>query len=540
MNKSLNRKVRSQRGAMAVVASIVSFFVLLPLGLLAFEVSRLFLAQTQLRNAVDAAALAAVSAMNDADVNAPSQSQAQVDARIKGLALKLFRRNVVVSNLLQDAVQSTSVDTDNPEEGKATFDLLVDSANSQVIAKAAFGLKPAFSNFLGLKTSTIRANSKGGFKGLTGDVVVAIDISDSMTLGTGLNGPGSFIVNRVYKRKVESGYKLSYKVAKAGSSRTSPALGTFGGAALRAIPNPSLVDFKNNSVLSFLDSAPFDVKLAALFEAKRGNLNSEKLYFKKHVDESVLGDPNSVYSKMILDKVKAGVDFRAGYQEAALPFVHPLADAKQDASKFISQLTSRNPEVHVGLVGFAPYAGGNPKRGKYVDGQDKFDTFSQSASKQSIPVVRLDKDQNKSKAAVDAIATATTFEGTNTTDALRVAKNMLTGPAHRAGVPQTIILLTDGIPTSGGYKKLAKQCGEAGINIQIIGFFHTAYAAKGGPRVCRKIVQAAGGSSQFYPAAYQPEEGAKNKFKGYYPGSELDDLKLAFKLIERGEAALIN
>ncbi len=524
---------------MAVVASIVSFFVLLPLGLLAFEVSRLFLAQAQLRNAVDAAALAGVSAMNDADINAATQSQAQIDARVKAIALKLFRRNVVVSNLLQSAVQSSSVDTDNLEEGKASFDLVIDSANNQVTAKAAFGLKPAFSNFLGLNTATIRANSKGGFKGLSGDVAVVVDISDSMTLGTGVNGQGSYIVNRSYKKKVESGYKLTYKVAKAGTSKTPPALGTDGNH-LHAIPNPSLVDFKNNSILSFLESAPFDVKLAALFEAKRGTLNSEKQYFKKHVDEGVLGDPNSVYSKMILDKVKAGVDFRAGFQEAALPFVHPLADAKQDASKFITELTAKNPEVHVGLIGFAPYAGGNPKRGKYVDGQDKFDNYTESATKQSVPVVRLDKAQNKSKEALDAIATATTFEGTNTTDALRVAKNMLTGSEHRAGVPQTIVLLTDGIPTSGGYKKLAKECGEAGINIQIIGFFHTGYAAKGGPRVCRKIVKAAGGSSQFYPAAYEPEEGAKNKFKGYYPGSELDDLKLAFKLIQRGEAALIN
>lgn len=524
---------------MAVVASIVSFFVLLPLGLLAFEVSRLFLAQAQLRNAVDAAALAAVSAMNDADINAASQTQAQIDARVKNIALKLFRRNVVVSNLLQQAVQSSSVDTDNPEEGKASFDLVIDPSTSHVTAKAAFGLKPAFSKFLGLNTATIRANSKGGFKGLTGDVVVVVDISDSMTLGTGVNGQGSYIVNRSYKKKVESGYKLTYPVAKAGTSKTPPALGTDGNH-LHAIPNPNLVDFKNNPILSFLEPAPFDVKLAALFEAKRGTLNSEKQYFKKHVDEGILGDTNSVYSKMILDRVKSGVDFRAGFQEAALPFVHPLADAKQDASKFITELTTKNPEVHVGLIGFAPYAGGSPKRGKYVDGQDRFDSYTESATKQSVPVVRLDKSQNKSNEALDAIATATTFEGTNTTDALRVAKNMLTGSEHRAGVPQTIVLLTDGIPTSGGYKKLAKECGEAGISIQIIGFFHTGYAAKGGPRVCRKIVKAAGGSSQFYPAAYQPEEGAKNKFKGYYPGSELDDLKLAFKLIQRGQAALVN
>ena len=539
MNKSLSRKIRSQRGAMAVVASIVSFFVLLPLGLLSFEVSRLFLAQTQLRNAVDAAALAAVSAMNDADINASGQSQAQIDARVKNVALKLFRRNVVVSQILQDAIQSPTVDLDNPAEGKAAFDLVIDSANGKVTAKAAFGLKPAFSNFLGLSTATIRANSKGGFKGLTGDVVVVVDISDSMTLGTGVNGPGSYIVNRHYRKNVESGYKLTYPVAKAGTSKTPPALGTDGNH-LRAIPNPGLVDFKNNSTLAFLDAAPFDVKLAALFESKRGTLNSEAQYFKKHVDQGVLGDPNSVYSKMILDKIKAGVDFRAGFQEAALSFVHPLADAKQDASAFVSELTAKNPEVHVGLIGFAPYAGGNPKRGKYIDGQDKFDSFSESASKQAIPVVNLNQAQNKAKEAISAIATATTFEGTNTTDALRVAKNMLTGSEHRVGVPQTIVLLTDGIPTSGGYKKLAKECGEAGINIQIIGFFHTGYAAKGGPRVCRKIAQAAGGNSQFYPASFQPEEGAKNKFKGYYPGSELDDLELSFKLIQRGEAALIN
>lgn len=533
-----NRKTRNQIGAMAVTVSIVSFMVLLPLGLLAFEVSRLFLAQAQLRNAVDAAALGAVSAMTSSDIAGAGQTDAQIESNIKALALKYFQKNVVISNLLASAVHSSTVDTDNPEEGKATFDLAVDQTNGKVIAKAAFGLKPAFSEFLGLGTSTIRANATGAFKGLTGDVVVLVDISDSMTLGTGLNGPGTFIIGRKFDKNAETGYKLSYPIRRE-TSRTPPALGCVGNY-LRAIPNPELVDFAKIPAWSFLQNAPKEVKIAALFEAKRGNLNSQEAFIKGKVNQGPLGDLNTQWGQQIKAQMAAGVDFKAAYQEAALPFVHPLADAKKDAANFVSKLTAGNPDVHVGLVGFAPYAGGNKKRGNYAEGQDKFDSYAQSVKKQSIPVVRLDQASSKSTDALKAIETCTTFEGTNTTDGLRVAKDMLTGNGARAGVPKTIILLTDGVPTSGGYKRAAKECGEAGIKILAIGFFHTGYAAKAGPRATRKIVAACGNGSKYFSANFQQEEGSKKKNKGFYPGSELDDLKVAFDLIARGEPALVN
>ena len=540
----LSRKIRRQTGAMVAVVSIVSFMVLLPLGLLGFEVSRLFLAQTQLRNAVDAAALAAVTALRSPDFVYPGQTQAEIDASIKGQGLLFFRRNEVISTELSAAKLSSTVATDNPKEGNSTFNVIVDSVSGKVTAQAAFGLKPAFAEALGLGTVTIRANSVGGFKGIHGDVVLVVDISDSMVLGTGINGPAPVVVNRKFDKNAESGYKLTYVQKK--FSRTSPAMGTFGGAATHVIPNPDNVEWDKIEDLKFLKDASRDYKLAVLFEARQGTLDDLALYSKKKVAQGILGDTTLPVTAE-LNKRIAKVNFKAAYQEAALPFVHPLADAKANAAAFVTKLTAANPDVHVGIVGFAPYAGGNPNKkfkGEkiYTEGKDKFDSYAQSVKQQTIPLVRLDKASSKSTDALKAIETATTFNGTNTTDGLRVAREMLIGPGHRNGVNQTIILLTDGIPTVGGYKQVARQCGASGLNIQCIGFFHTGYA-KRGIKSCNKIAKSCGNGSAVFEATFEPLPGStkkKDKNKGSYSANAINELSIAFNLIARGEPALVN
>lgn len=534
MNKK--GKIRNQNGSIVSGVAVAAFMILLPLGLFSFEIARLFLAQLQLRNAVDAAALGAVTGMIDPDINAPQKSQAEINNSIKQLALVYFKRNLIVSNALNSAILSPTVGTDNPSAGRSSFNLTIDNTNGKVRAEGAFGLRPAFSGFLGLGTVTIRANSIGGFKGAEGDIVIACDISDSMTLGTGLNGPGTTVIARQYRKNPPAGtYKLSYKTVKAGTSKTPPSLRTLGNH-LRVIPNPDLADFSKSPLFSGFKNAPYDVKVAALIESKRGNLNSQAAYDKAKVADSVLGDPNLPWK----GQIKIGEDYRGAYQEAALPFVHPLADAKKDVIDFANFVTTKNPDVHVALVGFAPYAGGAPNKKQYSDNADLYNTYGQSATKDAeVPVVRLSQSQNKAKELVDAMNPCVTFSGTNTTSALKVAHSMLIGPGHRKGKQQTIVLLTDGIPTVGGYIQESKKIGADGIRILAIGFFHTNYAKNRGPKVCTKIVRAAQNGSRYFPADGVFDKDGKGN-KGYYTGSELEALKKAFELAAKGEPALLN
>ena len=535
MNKTKGKN-RKQSGSIVSGVAVAAFMVLLPLGLFSFEIARLFLAQIQLRNAVDAAALGAVTGLLDPDINAPQRTQAEINQSIKELALAYFKRNLIVSNPLTAAILSPTVSTDNPLAGKSSFNLNIDNANGKVRAEGAFGLQPAFSNFLGLGTVTIRANSIGGFKGLEGDIVIAVDISNSMTLGTGLNGPGSYVIARQYRKNPAAGtYKLSYKTVKSGTSKTPPSLRTLGNH-LRVIPDPNKVDFTKSPLWSGLKDAPNDVKIAALIESKRGNLNNQASYDKAKVADSVLGDPNLPWK----NQIKIGEDYRGAYQEASLPFVHPLADAKKDVIDFVNYVTSKNSDVHVGLVGFAPYAGGAPNKKQYREGEDFFNSYSTSATKEAdIPVIRLTQGANKAKETIDAMNPCVTFEGTNTTSALKVAHAMLMGSGHRKGKPQTIILLTDGVPTVGGYIKESKKIGEDGIRVLAIGFFHTNYAKKRGPRVCTKIVRAVQNGSRYFPADGEFDKDGKGN-KGYYTGAELDALKSALALAAKGEPALLN
>src|SRR6185295_17641382 len=82
-----------------------------------------------------------------------------------------------------------------------------------------------------------------------------------------------------------------------------------------------------------------------------------------------------------------------------------------------------------------------------------------------IPYVRFTKDR---QLIIDSANICTTFEGTNTTDALTVGHALLTeNQRHLKGRPQAMFLLTDGIPTVGGYIKAAKEFGKDGIPIKV-------------------------------------------------------------------------
>ncbi|MBX9721398.1 MAG: pilus assembly protein, partial [Candidatus Obscuribacterales bacterium] len=384
MNKIGKRKrSRNNRGATVVLVAICAFFVLLPLGLFSFEIARLYLAQNQLQNAVDAAALSAITGISD---NLD-------DAAVSDLSLNLFRRNQITSAPLKTAALSATVDTDNPKAFDSTYNLAIDHKKGQARATGAFGYLPAFAKGLGLGPVTIRANALAGTKPVQGDIVIAVDISDSIKGGCGINNQRSngassksWIVSQHKNLKGTVPLYTYTSVTKSGGKgnppkviainpvhSNSPAGLHVGGNFLHAIPDPAQIDWANNSnqVYKAFANKTLEEKVALLAESKNGDLDKlgdKKFYDPKAAKPKVPHNLDKTALAPYLPEIGDGSIpagspgshvYRGAYEEVALPFVHPLADEKADVESLINQIIDNNPNANIALVGFAPRAGGH-------------------------------------------------------------------------------------------------------------------------------------------------------------------------------------
>lgn len=481
--RNFKRNSRRTAGTTMIVLLIGANMILLPLGLFAFEISRLQMATKQLKAATDAAALGAASFLANS-----SGSSASNMTKAKEIALGFFKKNMVMSTFLDHSEFSPSVDTDSPDVGTGTFDLLVDDTTGRVTAKAAFGLEPAFGKYLGIGTAPIHTHSLAGYEGLEGDIAMVVDISDSMTGTT-----HSVVAKRSYDAGAS---KVTYTVVR--DSSACPTLGRLGSDP--AIPDPDKAKWGESPLFAPVAGMPYDVKVAALVEAKRGNLESDAVFSSSHAN---LGAANG--------KITPQAGFKAAYQKLAMKEVQPLADEKQALGDFMAQLNGSD-EAHLALVTFG---------GRASDGADMKDDFS-TYSGHHYPHVNLDKGISKRQLVIDSLAPCLTFNGTDTKEGMTRAIDMLEGPAHRPECQKTIILLTDGVPTTGSPKGKAKEAGEKGIRLFAIGFFQTAAAKRSGPGTLNAMVAACGNGSKMYLAP------------------DLPSLQDVLKQISHGTLALIN
>jgi Flp pilus assembly protein TadG len=647
--KIVSRKRRRSDGATIVLVAIVAFFIMLPLGLLAFEVSRLYLAQNQLQNAVDSAALSAIVGMQDPDlINYESKQLNLANVTdiqaIKHYSFRQFTRNSITSiSLASNSNDTGSVDA-NQASGQATYDLTLDKNTDQVTARAAFGLQPAFGGwqFLNLGTVTIRAKSVAGHKTRgPKEVVICVDISDSIKGGCGINRQSTdgatskslravlhsnlagtvpkYSFTRVTrKNKIKGAPPVTIAVPDRYSN--APTSLHVGGNFIGHIAEPDLVfgtktkadpttpaHFPANPVVDpehpvptlykkFLDKMPAsftqadkrEALVALLSASKRGWLNNAASY-----NDIKAGNPNKAKDTILGTKdffgypavpakgkqparaaipgalngdasTALGNDYRAAFQEAALQFVHPLEDEKRDARKLIRVLKKLNPKVKIALVGFAPQAGGHTKKGKppgpetgnfgsnYTYGNS---CLTKSAAKKlgvkpfSVPYIPL-SDSDDVEASLDVCTTAA---GTNTADALNVAHAVLTEADHNldpANGPQMVILLSDGIPTSGGYIRAANKLGKEGIPVCTVGYVHIGYSAGGGPRILNKIASHGGLGGHYIEAAFKSDvyhHNGKGSYTGYYikgtPGPDFDQSNESDKRLSKifdGPPVLVN
>lgn len=271
---------------------------------------------------------------------------------------------------------------------------------------------------------------------------------------------------------------ISYEILE--SSKKAPSFGFEEDA--QVYPLPELAPFALGDHLNVLAAAPDSVKLAGLVEAKLGNLENQAVFEASGAAFGPLGK-----------YLQPGPGYKSDYQKIALTQVQPIYDEKVAVKQFINRLAGEN-NAHLGLVSFSERASG-PVNYK--------DSFS-SSSAFGYPHVELNASTDNKQLVMDTIDPAILFLGTNTSAGIEGGVKMLDGPQHRKSVPKTIILLTDGLPTTGSPKAAATLAGKSGIRIMAVGFFHTPEASRSGPSTLKTIVSACGNGSKMYIAPDLP------------------------------------
>lgn len=503
MKMSMSDKSRSRAGFI-IVAACLGFLFLLPLGLFAFELSRIQLCQHQLRAVTDAAALAAADYLaQSSSAECPDQEALQ---RAKEHGLLYMRRNIAASYVLSTALISESVDSDTLKTGASAFDLVYLPDKRILRAKAALGVEPIFARYLGLSAVTVRAQSSAEIAGLSGDVVIAFDLSRSMGFAS-----KSVWIKRTWDPAEQ---KIKYEIRKRLNTATASkeTLPAFPNARLDVVPDPDFVDFSRADKMKVLDGLSPEAKLSALVEAKSGNLENLTVFESSKASFSEA-------AKFL----KPEKGFQDEYQRLALSATLPLADAKSALKEFINEITERRG-AHIGMVTFAS----SLSRKEQSQTGDVYDSYA-TRNDFHLPNIELSSNLSKANEAILAIGPSPCFSETNTGGALKEATAMLTGAGHRQSVPKSIVLLTDGRPNPPGGDyftgldeavQAAKQAGTAGIKIYAVGFFHSSYSddeLKNGPKALSAIVEAAGNGSRSYVAPDLP--GLKNVLDSVAAGS---------------------
>lgn len=490
---------RNRGQAIIALVFAIAIFLILPVGLLGFEISRSHLARLQLSSATDAAALAAVASLagqDDTDtMNAHNQAVR--------CAINMFRQNLVMGHVMSDA-QQTSGDVSNPAAEKSYVMVeFIDPTTQQVVqlgdpkgkcvrVTSTFGLEPAFGNFLGIGAVPIHAISTGGVPDL--DIVVCFDVSGSIDdqtpitfvrrqwqgdaatgkivyivpptragapAGASASGPIYDIigppatgtrVNAVYPHYLssssQSGVRWPLSFSEQGGSSQGLRGRTDAGAPPGNIPpNPSgtgnnftytdvVVNLDGNKVFGGHTEDGYGFPdLATLVEAARGNLENATVFQSSKANTSVPVQPRAGY--------------QSAYRSLAKKKLQPINAAKDATIEFF-QIMNTNTRCHFGFVAFSDNAGqtaGGTQFGYNVD-----QSYPQAGTGQfPLPNVPLNPSVNQTNFAeiTERIPNLVATTSTNIGDAVHKAVQQLKSNG-RPTANKAIVLFTDGEPTAGG------------------------------------------------------------------------------------------
>ena len=517
---------RNQSGVSLTMLIVGLAFVIMPIiGLFAFEIGRLQIAQQELQHVTDAAALAAVATLTCEENTDPQLAhQDAVDT-----AVNLFKRNSIIGTELTNSTISGTMNT-SPQPGEATlyFEFIdpvthnvvgMDDPNGKVVKLyAAFGATPAFGAFLGLSNFGLKTIAFGAVPTL--DLVLCFDTSGSIddqtpvtfikrswdsTLGkivydvpTGANGvargkqydimkpgPNGTSLNGVYPHIASDAY---YNAQMWFSEYLAqyyavPGLRSLGGAAAEAGSPPGnyppgtaptypgwavftdiVVNLDGNNTFAGFNGNGYNFPdVATMVEAARGNLENVTVFNNSKANTSVSVSPSPGYQQAYFNLAKSKLQ--------------PLQDAKSAAQLFIDILNT-DTDAHFGFVAFDHQIGtdANSVEPRYT--VDDAAAYGLSTGF-PLPVIVLDPSAGaRHYSETDAaIVSCVPLGGTNIGAAVSKAVDELTTHG-RLGSKKAIVLFTDGQPTYGGpldgdpwgnARKAAVKAKNAGVSIYTIG-----------------------------------------------------------------------
>lgn len=493
---------RGAGGMMMVAIAFLALNVLALTGLFAFEVGRANLAQQQLQNVVDAAALAAVATLASTDNTDPRTAHNNAIQT----ALNLFKQNIVMGAQLS---RTTVVGTpyNNPPAGNATlyFEFLhpitravepITSPNGKIVrVYGDLGVMPAFARFVGQGQFAVHSVSHGAVPKL--DLVICFDISGSMddqtpvTIrkrrwvppprsqidyqvptgamygtngkifdimqpgpnGTSLNATPPHILslaNRLGGLFFSEVLAARYRIQGLRSGSIYPEAGLPPGNCPpgtafawdnQPVFTDMVVNLDNRTTFSGITVNGYSFPdIATLIEASRGNLESVSVFNSSKANTSV-----------IRTSPRAG--YKAAYFEAAKQLLQPLNDAKVACQNFIIMMNT-NTDAHFGLVAFDQGIGSSPldtEARRDID-DNQFDPRYPYGNLVNYPrpLVPLDPRSGVSGYADvnNALSSCVPIGGTNLGVAINAAVTELTS-RQRPGAMRAIVLFTDGHPSQG-------------------------------------------------------------------------------------------
>jgi hypothetical protein len=516
---------------MIVLGLVIAVLIIFTVGLFSFEVNRLEVARQQLRSACEAAALAAAATLASQD--SMDSTAAHTDSI--NTALTSFHSNSVAGYTLAPAIL-VSTNNDNPSADMSSLYIefldphnnnqpvnLGDPAGKIVRITAAFGLRPAFGQYLGLPNVVLRATASGGVPDL--DVILCFDISGSIDDQT----PVTFVKRRWNTTTNKIQYQVTSGVsgAPAGSLAQGKIFDILGpvptGTRVNAIPpqyltnsNTSDIDYKlhfsektgssgsakglrgssnagsppgnrppgtagvgNNqtytdlvvnidgkNVFAGITSGAYNFPdIGTVVEAARGNLDSSTLF------------TNSKANVSLPSNVQPLAGYQAKYYELAAKNIHPLYDAQQAAIEFFT-IMNTNTDGHFGFITFDDNAG-TSANDSYND--YKVDSTYNAGGSANFPEPNISLNNatgvTNFTTICSAIPTTVATRGTNIGEAVYFAVQQL-NTKNRPGSKKAIVLFTDGQPTAGGplnsdpwtnARKAAQEAKKYGVPIYTIG-----------------------------------------------------------------------
>jgi hypothetical protein len=502
-NSHKNKVIASRRArgqGIIMLVMLVGLVVIPLIGMVSFEVGRLYLGKQQLLNACDSAALTAVATLAGSDNSNPSLAHQNA----KSAALDVFERNLVLGMQLTNSTILAAKPTATPQTGAANvYFEFVDPITLQVQPESSpngkivhvygsFGASPAFGRYLGLSTYMITAMTKGAVPQL--DLVLCFDVSGSMDDQT----PVTFV-----KRKWDHAQStLAYDYP---SSSSGPGNGTIyqlvnpppTGTSVNALPpqNLELANWDNVSGGPFLqfaneltgsgqqglralngppdqgqppgnykpgNSPTFDGQ--SVFTDLVVNLDGNQKfqgftyngYSFPDLSTLVEASRGNLENDSVFKSSKANTAVkqspRAGYQQAYLSaasaMIQPLKDSQNAASLFVDILNT-DTDCHFGFVAFDGTVN-SAANGTETWNTEDIDLPYGPSVNYPVPMVALNPTAGisnyvQTKTSINScVALGSTNIGWSLHQAVQDLK------AHkRPGSVRAIVLFTDGEPTDG-------------------------------------------------------------------------------------------